>query len=124
MYLAAIRFFPSINQLPNSLHDWNGALNFSITALLKAVEKVQKPCRSLRLPIDILLLTQMCALLNGSYFDAYSDALFKAVLLCAFFGFLSPWEFTTQQSDSSRNLTLSDVSFVRNAVTLFKTLKV
>ena len=118
MYLAALRFYCSINQLPSSLHDMNGDRTFSINTLLKAVEKVQKPSRPPRLPIDAALLSRMCAILDGSYFDAYWDALFKAVLSCAFFGFLRPGEFTTQRFHPSRNLTISDISFVSNSVLL------
>lgn len=119
MYLAALRYYCSINQFPDPLHDFNGNLKFSINTLLKAADKVQKPSRPLRLPIDILLLSRMCVTLDGSYFDSYWDALFKAVLSCAFFGFLRPGEFTTQQFHPSRNLTLSDISVERNSFLLY-----
>ena len=61
----------------------------------------------------------MCAILDGSYFDPYWDALFKAVISCAFFGFLRPGEFTTPAFHPSRNLALSDISFAANSFLLY-----
>lgn len=119
LYLAALRFYCSTNQFPDPLHDSNGNVKFSVNTLLKAVEKVQKPSRPLRLPVDVRLLSRMCAILDGSYFDPYWDALFKAVISCAFFGFLRPGEFTTPAFHPSRNLALSDISFAANSFLLY-----
>ena len=118
MYLAAIRFYCLFNLIHNPLHDFNGHLKFSIHALLKAVEKVQKPSRRCRSLINSILLSHIYTSLHGSYFDVYWDAFFTTVLSCAFFDLLRPGKFTTWCFNPAHNLSLSDVSFVSGTAIL------
>ena len=97
---------------------WNGVRFFSIHTLLTAADKLRSP-RPARLPVTVQLLSRICAILNGTFFDRYWDCLLAAVFSCAFFGFLRCGEFTTTHFDHRSHLSLSDLHCTGRRATLF-----
>lgn len=117
-YLSAIRYYCLSLGLSDPLRHSNGQLRFSLFTLLRATEKFQKKPLLPRLPIDITLLSQLCHLLTGYYFDSYWDCLLKAVFSVAFFGFLRIGEFTADRFSRLRHLCLDDLTLESNSATL------
>ena len=118
-YLAAIRYFCLSSHLKDPLRSSNGTPKFSVRTLMKATEKFQKRARCSRLPITNLLLLRILSCLDGTYFGAYWDALLRASLCCAFYGFLRLGEFTSDHFSARRNLTYSDLKLSANRAILF-----
>jgi len=69
--------------------------------------------------LDGSLLSRLCSILDGTFFDRYWDFLLSAVFSCAFFGFLRCGEFTTNQFNPRYHLTLSDLHCTTRRATLF-----
>ena len=118
-YLSALRHYCLTSGLPDPLRNPNGQFKFSLHTLLQATEKEQRGPRCRRLPIDIELLSRLCRLLNGRYFDPYWDCLLKAVFCVAFFGFLRCGEFTTNSVNAASPVSIGDLSLTLNSATLF-----
>ena len=118
-YLAAIRYFCLASHLNDPLRYSNGTPKFSIRTLLKATEKFQKRARCSRLPITNILLIKILTLLDGNHFGVYWDALLRASLCCAFYGFLRLGEFTSDHFSAYRSLTYSDLTLSVDRAILF-----
>lgn len=119
LYLAAIRFYCLTHGMHDPTRHWTGARLFSIHTLLHAADKLRSAPRRSRLPVGVPLLSRLCSLLDGTFFDRYWDSLLAAVFSCAFFGFLRCGEFTTNHFNPRYHLSLSDLRWSTRQATLF-----
>ncbi len=66
--------------------------------------KKLKPSKDIRVPVTLDLLHKMCNMISSLGYSGYKTALFQAMLVMAFHGFLRPGEIT---GSSNNNLQLS-----------------
>jgi hypothetical protein len=118
-YLSALRYYCLTVGLHDPLRHSDGRFKFSLRTLLHATEKGQRGPRPCRLPIDIDILSRLCSLLNGGYFDLYWDCLLKASFCVAFFGFLRCGEFTTNSLNATAPVSIDDLTLTSTTATLF-----
>ena len=106
-YLCGIRFEYMIQGVTSPIVN----MNFQrLHAAMIGIKRIQGVNRNPKMPITGDILVQLCQSLDKGYFDMYTNALMKAMILLAYFGFLRCGEFTvTNKFAHDENLTLSDI---------------
>ncbi|XP_071089365.1 uncharacterized protein [Haliotis cracherodii] len=124
-YLAGIRFTYLQAGIRTLFDDVStGALN-RIQTLLRGYKRAHTPERRKRLPITYHVLRNIIKRLRDGVFGPFNDLVMECMCLAAFFGFLRCGELTCSANfDPSRNITMSDISFVHHKRTCVITLKV
>lgn len=111
LYLSGIRHFYIRYNIDSPLN-YPGQL-LQLQYVLRGLKKSQQNNPITRLPITFDLLERMIRILP-KHMCLYDEAMYRAILLLAFFGFLRCGEFTVQQEGKFNpmlNLCLGDVSF-------------
>lgn len=98
-YLSAISYIHKLNSFGDPCS------SFLIQKLLLSTRKL-KPSQDVRIPITKNILHQICDFLPVTVSNAFEKALFKAMFLLAFYGFLRVGEITSCQKVINKNLIL------------------
>ena len=91
-----------------------------IMTLPNAVKRLQGKVKRTRHPVDGIVLSKICEVLDTGYVLPYIDCLLYAACVTAFFGFLRCGELTPNQQDfdPTTHLCLGDLTFIDNHVLL------
>ncbi|XP_071116832.1 uncharacterized protein [Haliotis cracherodii] len=124
-YLAGIRFTYLQAGIRTLFDDVStGALN-RLQTLLRGYKRAHTPERRKRLPITYHVLRNIIKRLRDGVFGPSNDLVMECMYLTAFLGFLRCGELTCSANfDPSRNITMSDISFVHHKRSCVITLKV
>ena len=97
----------------HKMHGWpDPTKDFIVSKLLEGCRR-DRPVSDTRLPISVATLGQLCYALQYVCASQFECALFKAAVLCAFFGFMRIGEFSANSCHVVQDsvLKISDVKF-------------
>lgn len=96
-YLSAVSYIHKLNNFRDPCS------SFLIQKLLLSARKL-RPSQDVRIPITRKILHQICDVLPVTVSNAFESAMFKAMFLLAFYGFLRIGEITSAQKVINKNL--------------------
>ena len=120
LYLAGIRNYCIVKGLEYPFNKTNFQPMLQLKLILRGIKKARTPSPIQRLPITAAIVDRLFYFLNGKMFDQYTDALMRAAIAVAYFGFLRCGEFTTINNifDPQTNICLGDVTMHINEACL------